>query len=219
MASNTQCVYTPEEIKILRYHMVSEQVVKRHVTNFRVVRAMKVVPRHLFVPEVPISQAYADRAQPIGEGQTISQPYMVAKIAELLDLNGSECVLEVGACSGYQAAILGQLARRVVAVEFHQVLAKRAQRLMGELKYDRVSVVHGDGKQGFKAEAPYEAVVVSCAVAARCSAWEAQLKPGGVLVYPWDDGGEFQILKRLTKGERGWDKQEDIFNVRYVPLL
>ena len=146
-----------------RLAMVETQIRKRGVSSPRVLDAMAAVPRHEFVPAEFLSEAYADKPLPIGEGQTISQPYMVAAMAEALELSGSERVLEIGAGCGYQAAVLSLLAREVITVESRTQLALDAQERLTDLGYTNVHVHNGDGSLGFPDAAPYDAILVTAA--------------------------------------------------------
>lgn len=229
MASNTQSVYTPDPYVSLRNQMVKKQLEGRQISDTRVLEAMRKIPRHLFVPDLSPKSAYDDGPLPIACGQTISQPYIVAKIAELLELEGGERVMEVGAGCGYQLAILACLAKQVVGVEYYEELGDRAREVLEKIGISNATVVAGDGKGGWIEGAPYDAIVVSCAAREVLPAWEEQLKPGGKLVFPHEQTGagrsfgSRQMLRRFTLGKKGkkegWAKREDIFGVRFVPLL
>src|SRR6202041_531147 len=169
----------------LRQRMVDGDVRGRGIGDERVLQAMLRLPRHEFVPSAYRTQAYEDRPLPIGEGQTISQPFMVAIMLQALALQPTDAVLEVGAGSGYASALLAELAARVVAVERSPVLAAGAARLLSSLGYDNVNVVVGDGSQGFADGAPYDAILVSAAPAAVPQALLSQLREeGGRMVIP-----------------------------------
>jgi protein-L-isoaspartate(D-aspartate) O-methyltransferase len=218
MTINTQLVYSAENDHLYeRIQMVESQLVARDIENPNIIKAMRAVPRHLFVSPAHQEFAYEDCPLSIACGQTISQPYMVAKAAELLDLTGEEKVLEVGAGSGYQAAVLSFLAKRVVGLEYHQELAQQAKQTLKELHIKNVSIHHADGKLGWVKEAPYDRILCSCSVTSLPSAWKEQLKEGGVLLFPRGTGTT-QVLSKWTKEDDGWIK-EDILGVRYVPLL
>jgi len=200
-----------------RQRMVDEQIVWRGVQDQRVINAMRRVPRHLFVPAAYRDVAYADSPLSIGEGQTISQPYIVALMTELLALKGDEIVLEIGTGSGYQAAILGELARQVHTIERHATLAKKAQKLLEDLGYDNVQVHVGDGTLGLPEFAPFDAIIITAAAPAVPRPLLRQLEDGGRLVVPV--GGRFnQVLEK-------WQRDGDDFNsehvtaVAFVPLL
>jgi protein-L-isoaspartate(D-aspartate) O-methyltransferase len=198
-----------------RLTMVSEQIERRGVTDGRVLDAMRSVPRHLFVPEGLRAEAYNDAPQPIGEGQTISQPYVVALMTSLLDLAGSEKVLEIGTGSGYQAAILAKIARRVYTIEILEPLAERARRSFAELGLKNITTRVGDGYQGWPEEAPFDAIIVTAAPERVPQPLIDQLKVGGKMVIPV--GRTFQDLMVLTKTPEGVMKQT-ILPVRFVPM-
>ena len=222
MTDNTQFVYTAEDESFnYRKRMVDTQIAPRDVRDVRVLDAMLEVPRHRFCERATLSEIYGDWPVSIGCGQTISQPYIVAKIADLLALEGHESVLEIGAGCGYQAAVLSRLVRRVVAVEYHGDLAARAGSTLGRLGYDNVEVRHGDGKLPQGRDGEFDRIVVSCSIPGMVPAWERELAVGGMIVFPMNDpeGGEVQSLCRWRKLPEGrWDR-ERIFGVRFVPLL
>ena len=167
-----------------RDRMVSEQLARRGIRDARVLDAMRREPREAFVPEEHRSRAYADQALPIGEGQTISQPYMVAIMTEALALRGGERVLEIGTGSGYQAAILSELAREVISIERQPELAARAATLLASLGYRNVQVLVGDGSSGHEAGTPYDAILVTAASPRIPDVLKSQLTDGGRLVIP-----------------------------------
>ncbi len=200
-----------------RNAMVRAQLVQRGITDSRVLDAMATVPRHLFVPPEARAQAYGDRALPISEGQTISQPYIVALMAQALSLRPGDRVLEVGAGSGYAAAVLSRLASEVDTIERWPALAETAERCLHDLGYMNVHVFHGDGTAGLPAYAPFDAVVVSAA-----SPWvprplREQLGEGGRLVIPVGGRNE-QILLRLTRTDHRTHTAR-LGEVRFVPLI
>lgn len=205
-----------DETTRLRNEMVTRQIERRGVRDPRVLDAMRTVPRHLFVPEASLAQAYADGPLPIGQGQTISQPYMVAVMSALLELNGDETVLEVGTGSGYQAAVLARLCRRVVTVERHAGLAEKARRTLAGLSVDNVEVQVGDGSLGCVPFAPYGGIVVTAAAPAPPAALLDQLQTGRYLVIPVGGHGG-QDLQRWEKTDRG-AIPESFFPVSFVPL-
>jgi protein-L-isoaspartate(D-aspartate) O-methyltransferase len=170
--------------KLLRERMVAEQLAARGIRDPRVLEAMRRVPRHLFVPTGAAALAYADRALSIGLGQTISQPYMVAVMTEALGLEGGERVLEIGTGSGYQAAILAELAREVITIERRSDLASEAEARLADCGYTNVRVVVGDGTQGFADEAPYDGIIVTAGAPHAVPRLEEQLGDGGRLVIP-----------------------------------
>lgn len=199
-----------------RLLMVHHQIEWRGVRNTRVVEAMRSVPRHLFVPPEERDRAYDDGPLAIAEGQTISQPYIVAVMTDLLELKGNECVLEIGTGSGYQAAILSQLAREVHTIERFPRLAHEAQALLRDLGYNNVHVHVGDGTLGLVEHAPYRGILVTAAAPTIPQALLDQLDVGGILVIPVG-GREGQDLQRWERvGDRL--EQESIFPVAFVPL-
>jgi len=201
----------------LREQMVRTQLTARHLSDARLLDAMAQVPRHHFVPPAARDDAYADRALPIGLGQTISQPYMVATMIAALRLQGHEKVLDVGCGSGYQAAVLSLLAREVIGIERAPELVVRARRLLAELGYDSVRVVEGDGSLGYPPEAPYDAIVVGAGAPEVPQPLVDQLADGGRLVVPVGD----RRLQRLTTIGRRGDRiiRHDGIDCVFVPLV
>jgi len=200
-----------------RDRMVREQIEKRGVKDPDVLAAMQAVERHHFVPGQWRYRAYADSPLPIGEGQTISQPYIVALMTETLDLEKDEKVLKVGTGSGYQAAVLAQICDHVYTIEINKKLGKRAKDLLSELGYGTVHVKIGDGYKGWPEHSPFDGIIVTCAPADIPKPLKDQLAEGGRLVIPVG-GGSFQKLVVLTKREGEWDKRT-IAPVRFVPML
>ena len=200
-----------------RVKMVEEQIISREIKDPRVIAAMKKVPRHLFVEEALQSQAYTDHPLPIGEKQTISQPYMVALMTEALQLTGKERVLEIGAGSGYQTAILAELAERVFSIERIRPLAIRARQLIYELGYFNVEIKIFDGTYGWAEEGPFEAIMVTAGAPDIPQALLDQLTIGGRLVIPVGDAF-VQDLIRITKTKDGI-KKEDLGGCRFVKLI
>jgi len=198
--------------------MVREQLQARGITDARVLDAFAAVPRDRFVAEPDQAAAYADHPLPIGAGQTISQPYIVALMAEALALAPGDHVLEVGAGSGYAAAILSRLATDVVAVERMPGLAAAAADRLAALGYDNVRVVAGDGSMGVPDEAPFDAICVSASAPQVPRALVAQLAPGGRLVVPVGDTDE-QELVRVVLHDDGRLRAQRLGAVRFVPLL
>jgi len=200
-----------------RREMVEQQLKPRGIRDERVLAAMLGVPRHAFVRAQSDPFAYEDRALGIGAGQTISQPYMVARACELAELGPGDRALEIGAGSGYQAAVMAQLCARVVAVELLPELAASAARVLNELAIRNVRVVRGDGTRGCPEEAPYSAIVVAAGAPEVPTALLDQLAPGGRLVMPIGPS-ELQELTVLRKDTRGTIAREPHDACRYVPL-
>ena len=194
--------------------MVERQLRRRGIYDVRVLAAMNEVPRELFLPKAQRRRAYRDGAVRIGEGQTMSQPWIVACMAQLLELAGSEIVLEVGTGSGYGAAVLSRLCREVVTIERYESLAVRAEETLHELGYDNVVVGVGDGSRGAPERAPFGGISVTAT--ARDDPPRAlleQLEPGAALVCPVDRNGR-ELLMRFRDGE-----EEAVTGVRFVPLV
>jgi len=200
-----------------REQMVETQIARRGIADPRVLEAMRSVPRHRFVPPDLLASAYADCALPIGEGQTISQPYIVALMTEALELRGHERVLEIGTGSGYQAAILSKLAREVYTIERHAVLAKRAKELLDELGYHNVHVRVGDGTAGWPEEAPFEGIIITAAAPEVPQPLLDQLADGGRLVAPVGPAGFQNLICVQKKGKRTTTRQ--LAPVAFVPLI
>ena len=198
-----------------RERMVRDQIEARGVEDPRVLAAMRKIPRHELVPERNRPLAYADRPLPIGLGQTISQPYIVAYMTERLHLDGSEKVLEIGTGSGYQAAVLGELAAEVYTIEIIPELARRSARDLERLGYENVHVREGDGYRGWPGQAPFDAVIVTAAPASVPPALVDQLALGGRMVLPVGDS--YQELVLITRSEEGVERRE-LIPVRFVPM-
>jgi protein-L-isoaspartate(D-aspartate) O-methyltransferase len=197
--------------------MVRSQIAARGVRDERVLEAMRAVPRHLFVPAHVVGSAYRDSPLPIGQGQTISQPYIVAYMTELLALRGNERVLEIGTGSGYQAAILGQLAAEVITVERFPSLAKEASELLAWLGYDNVRVETGDGTLGWPDDAPYDAIIVTAAAPLVPDPLKEQLMDGGHLLAPVGPRWTQQLVRVRRVGDRF--HTESLLGVAFVPLI
>ncbi|HZT00443.1 MAG TPA: protein-L-isoaspartate(D-aspartate) O-methyltransferase [Terriglobales bacterium] len=200
-----------------RHHMVETQLRQRGISNDRVLAAMSRVPRHEFVDQRYAAQAYDDHPLPIGEGQTISQPYIVALMLELLDPAPDHVILEIGTGSGYQTALLAELARHVYAIERHPALAATAQGTLQRLGYSNITLEIGDGSAGLAAHAPYDGIIVAAAAPALPQMLFDQLKEGGRLVIPIgpSDAQDLQLVTKLdgkpvVTGQTG---------CRFVPLV
>jgi len=198
--------------------MVRRQLEPRGVRDARVLDAMRRVPRDRFVPEAHRADAWADRPVPIGRGQTISQPFMVALMSEALGLRGSERVLEIGTGSGYQAAVLGELAAEVFTVERIAELAGTAARTLEELGCANVTVVVGDGCRGLSEHAPFDAILVAAAAPSVPPALREQLADGGVLVVPIGESAAVQVLT-IVRRTAGRFITEEGTGCRFVPLI
>ena len=206
---------TDQWFREARGKMVEDQLKARGIKDDRVLRAMAKVPRHEFVPFGLRPLAYVDGPLPIGEKQTISQPYIIALMTELIDLDGSEKVLEIGTGSGYQAAVLAELAEEVYSIEIIESLAVRADKLLRKLGYDNIKVKYGNGFMGWEEHAPFDAIIVTAAPADVPEPLIEQLVEGGKLVIPVGIGR--QELKLLTK-EKGKVLTRSIIPVRFVPM-
>ena len=197
--------------------MVKKQLAERDITDWRVLEAMSKVPRHMFVSDRYKSLAYNDYPLPIDEGQTISQPYIVALMSQCLKLQGGEKVLEIGTGSGYQAAVLAHLTDKVYSIEIWEPLAKKASQTLKKLNYDEVSVKWGDGYFGWEKHGPYDAIIVTCAANHIPPQLLKQLKEGGRLIIPLGNTLYFQTLTLITK-VGGKPDVEHISGVRFVPM-
>lgn len=206
-----------EYLRKFRESMVKEQLMARGISDKKVLDAMRKVPRHKFVPKHLEEAAYEDNALPIGEGQTISQPYMVAIMTEKLGLKGGEKVLEIGAGSGYQAAILAEIAGQVFTIEKVPELADRARVKLEELGYRNIKVIVGDGTLGLPEEAPYEGIIVTAGAPSVPQPLIDQLAEGGRIVIPVGEM-HLQALKIATKHGRKLDIEDSIGCV-FVPLV
>ncbi len=200
-----------------RIRMVETQIVRRGVKDPRVIEAMKRIPRHLFVEEALQSRAYDDCPLPIGEKQTISQPYMVAVMSEALLLTGGETVLEVGTGSGYQTAVLAELARRVYSVERIGIFVERARTRLEALGYKNFEIKQGDGSTGWRGKAPFDAILVTAGSPEVPQPLVEQLLPDGRLVIPVGDRVG-QDLLRVRRSDDGGTTKEEIVECRFVDL-
>jgi protein-L-isoaspartate(D-aspartate) O-methyltransferase len=206
---------TDEGFSEERAKMVASQIEARGVRAPRVLAALRALPRHEFVPPAQRIHAYEDRPLPIGAGQTISQPYIVAVMTELLELDGSEKVLEIGTGSGYQAAVLGMLAREVYSIEIVPELARRAEADLARLGHENVHVRAGDGYRGWPEQAPFDAIVVTAAPGHVPEPLVEQLAVGGRMVLPVGDASQDLVL--VTRTGDGV-QQERLLGVRFVPM-
>jgi len=198
-----------------RDRMVAEQIAARGVKDPLTLAAMRKVPRHLFVPEESRGQAYDDHPLPIGQGQTISQPYIVAFMTEALGLRGGETVLEVGTGSGYQAAVLSEIAARVYTIEIVEALAEESRRRLRALGYTNVEVRAGDGYLGWPEKAPFDAIVVTAAAPRVPETLKQQLKEGGRLIVPVGDESQ-ELVVVVRRGSRYEERR--VLPVRFVPM-
>ena len=207
---------TEQAMKELRHRMVEQQLRGRDITDARVLEAMEEVPRHLFVPEPQRENAYADHPLPIGNGQTISQPYIVALMTQLAEPEPTERALDVGTGSGYQAAILSRLVKDVYSIEIVESLADSARQRLNSLGYRNIEARCGDGYRGWPEHAPFDIVIVAAAPDHIPQALVDQLASGGRLVIPV--GKFFQNLIVVTKRADGSVEQETIAPVAFVPM-
>lgn len=198
-----------------RFRMVENQIIRRGVEDPLVLEAMRKVPRHLFVPETFRSFAYDDEPLPIGHGQTISQPYIVAYMTEALELKGGEKVLEIGTGSGYQAAVLAEIAKEVYTIEIVKPLYESAQRTLKELGYTTIFCRYGDGYRGWPEEAPFDAIIITAAPNRIPEPLVEQLKEGGRMVLPLGEGWQELIVIYKRKG---FLEERRLIPVRFVPM-
>ena len=197
--------------------MVKYQIERRGIENTDVLRVMRNTPRHLFVRKAYSSMAYDDYPIPIGAEQTISQPYIVALMTDLLSLKGDEKILEIGTGSGYQAAVLSQLVDSVYTIEIVESLANSAKKRLDNLNYNNVIVKHGDGYKGWPSMAPFDAIIVTAAPEQVPQVLVDQLKVGGNIVIPVGD--KWQELQLITKIKKDKTKKKTVIPVRFVPMV
>ena len=209
---------TEDPFAAAREEMVQTGVIDWGIEDEAVIAAMGAVPRHEFVPEEFLSQAYENHPLPIGLGQTISQPYIVALMSQAVGVGGGDKVLEVGAGSGYQAAVIAELAGQVYTLEIIGELAERAEETLGRLGYDNVTVRHADGYFGWEEQAPFDAILVTAAPDHVPGPLVQQLKIGGRLIIPVGPVGGFQKLWLVTRVSEEEVRTEDLGGVRFVPL-
>jgi protein-L-isoaspartate(D-aspartate) O-methyltransferase len=210
---------TEESYEKRRQRMVTQQIESRGIRDGRVLRAMQRVPRHLFVPTEQRHFAYEDHALPIGHGQTISQPYIVALMTELARVKPEDVVLEIGTGSGYQAAVLSLLAKRVYSIEYIEALGLEAKERLEKLNYNNVEIRIGDGYHGWPEHQPFDVILVTASIDHIPKSLIDQLKPGGRIVIPL--GSEFggQTLLVAEKNIQGTISQREVVPVRFVPFL
>ncbi|MCX8034479.1 MAG: protein-L-isoaspartate(D-aspartate) O-methyltransferase [Thermodesulfovibrio sp.] len=206
-----------DKYKKLREWMVETQIVERGIRDERVIEVMKKVPRHLFVPEDIMDDAYDDRALPIGHGQTISQPYIVALMTELLELKGNEKVLEIGTGSGYQAAVLAEIVSEVHTIERIQPLAEEAKKKFEKLGYKNIKVYVKDGTEGLPEEAPFDRIIITAATPDIPEPLQLQLREGGIIVAPVGKRYSQYMLKAEKKGDKL--EKHYLIPVAFVPLI
>ncbi len=208
-----------QEFRASRDWMVRHQLEAHGIHDSRTLAAMRKVPRHLFVPAEMRAYAYDDSPLPIGEGQTISQPYVVALMTQALELRGGEKVLEIGTGSGYAAAVLGEIAREVITIERIKPLADRARNDLQRAGYTRVTVICDDGTRGWEAEAPYDGIVVTAGGPSVPESLKRQLKIGGRLVIPVGAAPRYQSLIRVRRTSENDYSEENLGGVLFVPLI
>ncbi len=208
----------PDLYKSLRYDMVKTQIASRGITCNEVLKAMRVVPRHEFVPYEYRRYAYADQPLPIGEGQTISQPYIVAYMTEILKIKPGDKVLEIGTGSGYQAAILAEVSADVYSIEVIEPLANRSKNVLESLGYNNIKLKTGDGYQGWPDHAPFDAIMVTCSPSKIPEPLKEQLAEGGKMIIPVGETNTIQFLYLLEK-RKGKIRQQNVMPVRFVPMI
>jgi protein-L-isoaspartate(D-aspartate) O-methyltransferase len=201
-----------------RERMVASQIAARDVKDPNVLKAMRIVPRHAFVPENVQRYAYGDHPLPIGFEQTISQPYIVAFMTEALELKPDSKVLEIGTGSGYQAAVCAEIAAEVYTIEIVEGLAKQAEKKLKELGYPNVFVRTGDGYFGWPEKAPFDAIIGTAAAERIPPPLIEQLKPGGRMILPYETNAGFQYLVLVNKDEKGKLRKRNVMPVRFVPM-
>ncbi len=207
------------DFTMLRERMVERHIERRGLDDPALLAAFRAVPREAFVAPSYANAAYADGPLPIESGQTISQPYIVALTIDAAEIGPEDKVLEVGAGSGYAAAVIGQIAGQVIAIERHGELARLADQRMARLGYANVRIVEGDGTRGCPAEAPFDAIVAAASGSHVPQALLDQLKPGGRIVMPLGEPGSIQELVKITRHPDGRIVRENLGGVRFVPLI
>ena len=208
-----------DSFKKARLEMVQNQLEARDITDPEVLRIMSTVPRHLFVPQKIQSRAYEDHPLPIGEGQTISQPYIVALMTQILGIQTGETILEIGTGSGYQAAVLSELTNNVYTIEIRPGLGLEAERRLKNLNYTEIHVKQADGYFGWPEVAPFDAIIITAAANHIPPPLIKQLKPGGRMILPLGSTTFFQTLTLIKKTKDGKLDVEHITTVAFVPMV
>ena len=219
IANDKEAKPKAEDYAQQREMMVEQQIVARGIKSKRVLDAMNSVPRHMFVPVGYRRGSYFDQPLPIGSGQTISQPYIVALMTEMLDVNSDDVVLEIGTGSGYQAAVLSTIVKKLYTIEIIEELGMQAVQLLKSLEYDNVEVKISDGGLGLPEKAPFDAIIVTAAAPEIPDPLIKQLKPGGRMVIPVDNNSYSQDLLIVEKDKNGNIETKSTIPVRFVPLV
>jgi len=219
IANDKEAKPKAEDYAQQREMMVEQQIVARGIKSKRVLDAMNSVPRHMFVPVGYRRGSYFDQPLPIGSGQTISQPYIVALMTEMLDVNSDDVVLEIGTGSGYQAAVLSTIVKKLYTIEIIEELGMQAAQLLKSLEYDNVEVKISDGGLGLPEKAPFDAIIVTAAAPEIPDPLIKQLKPGGRMVIPVDNNSYSQDLLIVEKDKNGNIETKSTIPVRFVPLV
>jgi len=219
IANDKEAKPKAEDYAQQREMMVEQQIVARGIKSKRVLDAMNSVPRHMFVPVGYRRGSYFDQPLPIGLGQTISQPYIVALMTEMLDVNSDDVVLEVGTGSGYQAAVISTIVKKLYTIEIIEELGMQAADLLKSLEYDNVEVMISDGGLGLPEKAPFDAIIVTAAAPEIPDPLIKQLKPGGRMVIPVDNNSYSQDLLIVQKDKNGNIETKSTIPVRFVPLV
>lgn len=206
-----------DDMTVQRNRMVKEQIISRGVSDKRVLDAMSKIHRHLFVAESSRNRAYGDHPLPIDEGQTISQPYVVAMMTEALNLKSDDRVLEIGTGSGYQAAVLAEIVKEVYSIEIREGLSKKAEELLNRLGYKNIKTKHADGYYGWKENAPFDAIIITASANHIPPPLIEQLKEGGRLIIPLGSTLYYQVLTVATKKGDDLDVQQ-MGGVAFVPM-
>ncbi len=209
--------FSDEKYQFLRNRMVDDQIARRGVKDPNVLAAMRTVPRHFFVPEDRRHDAYTDGPIPIGAGQTISQPYIVASMTEQLEIKQGDRVLDIGTGCGYQAAVLAEITDQVYTIEVVPELYERTAKLLAELHYDRINLLLGDGSLGWPEAAPFDATLIAAAAPRVPTHIIEQLTIGGRLVFPLESSSGGQDLIKIIRTEEGFEKHY-LYEVRFVPM-